>query len=118
MEIALPGLLSTAMARQHLDLFAMWFAGGGVTQIFGMPPGRKQRFTVLRGLKSSRSPHPTTPLISAGSVRDHNLYVAPHATHPRQPPVRAAFYASHTPTITSGMVRTHKGHSVGALERF
>ena len=45
MGIALPGLLSTAMARQHLNLFAMWFAGGGVTQIFRMPRGRKQRFT-------------------------------------------------------------------------
>ena len=30
----------------------MWFAGGGVTQIFRMPRGRKQRFTVLRGLTS------------------------------------------------------------------
>ena len=48
MGIALPGLLSTAMARQHLNLFAMWFAGGGVTQIFRMPRGRKQRFTHLR----------------------------------------------------------------------
>ena len=50
MVIALPGLLSTAMARQHLDLFAMWFAGGGVTQIFRMPRRRKQRFRTLRGL--------------------------------------------------------------------
>eukprot|EP00964_Phaeocystis_antarctica_P063980 scaffold38433_cov27-Phaeocystis_antarctica.AAC.1 len=53
MGIALPGLLSTAMARQHLDLFAMWFAFGGVTQIFRMPRGRKQRFTHLRGLKAT-----------------------------------------------------------------
>ena len=48
MRIALPGLLSTAMARQHLDLFAIWFAGGGVTQIFRMPRSRKQRFRTLK----------------------------------------------------------------------
>eukprot|EP00964_Phaeocystis_antarctica_P138547 scaffold103217_cov56-Phaeocystis_antarctica.AAC.1 len=55
MRIALPDLLSTAMARQHLDLFAMWFAGGGVTQIFRMPRGRKQRFRILRGLREKRA---------------------------------------------------------------
>ena len=33
MVIALLGLVTTAMARQPMDLWAMWFAGGVVSQI-------------------------------------------------------------------------------------
>ena len=33
MLIALLGLVTTAMARQPMDLWAMWFAGGVVSQI-------------------------------------------------------------------------------------
>ena len=34
MSIALPGLVATAMTVQHVDLVAMQFAEGSVTQIF------------------------------------------------------------------------------------
>ena len=34
MTIALPGLVVTAMTLQHMDLIAMQFAEGSVTQIF------------------------------------------------------------------------------------
>ena len=34
MTIALPGLVATAMTLQHMDLIAMQFAEGSVTQIF------------------------------------------------------------------------------------
>ena len=34
MSIALPGLVATAMTLQHMDLIAMQFAEGSVTQIF------------------------------------------------------------------------------------
>jgi hypothetical protein len=34
MIIATLGLVSTAMAQQHMDLFAICFGRGGVTQIF------------------------------------------------------------------------------------
>ena len=34
MTIALPGLVATAMTLQHMNLIAMQFAEGSVTQIF------------------------------------------------------------------------------------
>ena len=38
MTIALPGLVAAAMTLQHMDLIAMQFAEGSVTQISGMAP--------------------------------------------------------------------------------